>query len=135
MARHLPLGDPYFSGMSHTFDPTLRTRSDAPASDLCCQSSPYYEASKSAPESSTATQRPLGMAGIRAFGVSDRLTAESVDGLQVIYRSLASSQWRFLSVKYGWNLIPSWNRQGEHHETKARSDIGGECCVGADASN
>jgi hypothetical protein len=36
------------------------------------------------------------MAGIRAFGVSDRLTAKSVDGLQVIYHSLASSQWRFL---------------------------------------
>jgi hypothetical protein len=58
------------------------------------------------------------MAGIRAFGVSDQLTAESVDGLRVIYRSLASSQWRFLSVKYGWNLIPSWNRQGEYRFTK-----------------
>ena len=88
MARHLPLGDPYFSGMSHTFDPTLRTRSDAPASERCWRSSPYYEASKERPRILDGDPTPLGMAGIRAFGLSDRLTAESVDGLQVIYRSL-----------------------------------------------
>ena len=72
--------------MRHTFDPTLAHSKRRPCQRTVLASSPYYEASKSAPESST--ERPLGMAGIRAFGVSDRLTAESVDGLQVIYRSL-----------------------------------------------